>query len=859
MKIHKNFNTPFASQPLFMKQGLFFVIVGAMLGAVAVIAQEESSQASTPSEPVVETQPGSGDAAAAPAANGNGNGTEERPSAQILEEEITLRQENTIILNQTLDQGYKLLQAGEFAKATEKFNAVMGRTSPTGTYASLHQSARKGLGMIASRQAQNSEKSRQWGSAQSFWEEALRYEPDNKTYQAGLARVRKLNPTLEDRYPGNQAVSEDFEQKVLEVQRLLFEGDRFLETGQYDRAMLRYNEVRRIDPYNEAVLKRIERVERSKIRALTERNRMQREKAMAEVAKLWNEPPPPRAATNSGVRVTGVSESKISDMMKKLENIRIPELNFTEVDITEAINFLSRQTRELDPEKRGINFVLKLSETPSSATPAPASEGGAPTAEPSPAIRNTVSFSLRNVPLLDVLDIISKTTGLQVKVEESAVFILPATETSDILFVRSFTVDPNFFDGGLPAAGGTSPALDVKQQLTDKGVNFAPGSTASFLSTTSRLVVRGTADMLNLIEQIVNDSRKDLPQVQIETKFLEYTENKLDELRFRWQLNADATIPGTALAPLPTSGPSKFQAESAGLRGINADDLTVQAGVVPNALDAILGTGANRAPGRIEVTGILDGRGARMLIDFLNSNLKADLVSSPKIVLKQNVQGRIRVAREFVYPRTFEPPEIPGNGGGGGSLGTVIPANPTDFNFDDPRYVGVVMNVRVTNINLDTRLIDLEFPLQSGNRPGIEVTDFDGFINYADPVNTLEIIGFGPFLPIFGPTTVAQEAIAIQPVFSVRGVSTALQLRDGQSFVMGGFIREDVQEVNDKVPVLGDLPGLGRLFRSKAKQSIKRNLVIISTATIIRNDGTPQFPAVTEDESETRKVALVQP
>jgi general secretion pathway protein D len=54
---------------------------------------------------------------------------------------------------------------------------------------------------------------------------------------------------------------------------------------------------------------------------------------------------------------------------------------------------------------------------------------------------------------------------------------------------------------------------------------------------------------------------------------------------------------------------------------------------------------------------------------------------------------------------------------------------------------------------------------------------------------------------------------------------------------MGGLIRDDVQTINDKVPGLGDLPLIGRLFQSKATTNTKRNLLIFVTANIYRNDG----------------------
>jgi general secretion pathway protein D len=62
---------------------------------------------------------------------------------------------------------------------------------------------------------------------------------------------------------------------------------------------------------------------------------------------------------------------------------------------------------------------------------------------------------------------------------------------------------------------------------------------------------------------------------------------------------------------------------------------------------------------------------------------------------------------------------------------------------------------------------------------------------------------------------------------------------------MGGLISDTVQLVDDKVPMLGDIPMLGRLFRSEASRKIKSNLVIFCTLRIINPDGSLVFP---EDE-----------
>ena len=55
--------------------------------------------------------------------------------------------------------------------------------------------------------------------------------------------------------------------------------------------------------------------------------------------------------------------------------------------------------------------------------------------------------------------------------------------------------------------------------------------------------------------------------------------------------------------------------------------------------------------------------------------------------------------------------------------------------------------------------------------------------------------------------------------------------------MLGGLITEDVTKLKDKVPVLGDLPFVGRLFRSESSSTKKKNLVIFVTPTIIDPSG----------------------
>jgi general secretion pathway protein D len=78
-----------------------------------------------------------------------------------------------------------------------------------------------------------------------------------------------------------------------------------------------------------------------------------------------------------------------------------------------------------------------------------------------------------------------------------------------------------------------------------------------------------------------------------------------------------------------------------------------------------------------------------------------------------------------------------------------------------------------------------------------------------------------------------------QPFFHVRSITTQIQIYDGATVVMGGLITEDLKKVDDRIPVLGDLPLLGGLFRSTSEMSQKRNLLIFVTARLVDPAGRP--------------------
>jgi len=89
------------------------------------------------------------------------------------------------------------------------------------------------------------------------------------------------------------------------------------------------------------------------------------------------------------------------------------------------------------------------------------------------------------------------------------------------------------------------------------------------------------------------------------------------------------------------------------------------------------------------------------------------------------------------------------------------------------------------------------------------------------------------------PPLIIQPSGILMPIFSVRKVKTSVNIFDGATVIIGGLTREEVKTVNDKIPVLGNIPLVGRLFQSSAESYQKRNLLIFVSASIVSSGGSP--------------------
>ena len=223
---------------------------------------------------------------------------------------------------------------------------------------------------------------------------------------------------------------------------------------------------------------------------------------------------------------------------------------------------------------------------------------------------------------------------------------------------------------------------------------------------------------------------------------------------------------------------------------------------------------------------IASGLDLDVAITALSRKTSSDLMSAPKVTVLSGKRATITVAQEMRYPESYGDIESTVSssrggsnsltGSGGGSAISITAGTPQDF---VTRNVGVEMTVTPNVENDDTISLILE----------PRVTEFEGFVEYGGPSVALDGSG----------TTVTVPSGFYQPIFSVREITTEVTVYDGATVVMGGLTRDEVKTFKDKVPVLGDIPLIGRLFRSEGETSQKRNLLIFVTANLVSPGGSP--------------------
>ncbi|HEY4272780.1 MAG TPA: type II and III secretion system protein [Candidatus Udaeobacter sp.] len=874
----------------------------------------------------------------------------------IADREVQRRQAAMPEGEAALARGKSALRSKNYTVAYQEFKTAIGYLPDAVVSGKAHDDAAEGVCKSGTVLAEARIAQGDYAGAEAILNEILtRYDPNCRKAQDLLAHLRT---------PGyfNKSLDAGFVNKVEEVKRLLAEADGFYQSGQYDKAMKRYDQVLALDPYNTAARKGQEKIDNTKYQYGEEGYNESRARQLWKVEEAWQQPVRKYGAVGPVADNKGRGEVRgTAQMTNKMNSIIIPHVEFRDTSIREAVDFLREQATENDPSGQGVNIVLRLvplgqvaqssmpvvpptgtgapeagapPQNPPVTTPPPgAPRQGAPGGPPVPAplagpSGARITVTLDNIPLGEALRYVANQAGLKVKVEPYAVSLIPLSEQSNDLITKRYHVPPEFFGGPLDVgyyigtsvagggggnqgagtttgsreappvsenvlekeavsfqsasgtgtgAGATSLAnqlqgtastrqtllndrqlvgrADAITMLKSMGVSFPGGASATFWPHSGTLIVRNTQDNLDMVDALVDQANSSAPkQVAIESKFVEINQNNLKELGFDWLLGPFSTngkvfgAGGTSSNGVPVSG-ANFPFNDAsgnpiGQNPVTSGNRSGNFAISANALDALLMPGlgqvAGVAPSIFGVAGVFTNPQFQVVIRALDQKKGIDLLSAPSVTTKSGQRAIIEVIRELRYPRSYTAPQVPSISSStstviGASTTVPVVVTPTTPQDWETRNTGVTLEVEPV-VGGDATTIDLNLIPQ--------VVEFEGFINYGSPINAVGVNTVAG-ISISQPVELTPNVIN-QPVFSTRKVTTSVSVYDGQTVVLGGLMREDVQKTEDKVPIIGDIPLIGRAFRTNTEQHTKKNLVIFVTARIITPAGVP----LNEEEEE---------
>ncbi len=549
-----------------------------------------------------------------------------------------------------------------------------------------------------------------------------------------------------------------------------------------------------------------------------------RAEMMQAVERSWVQVP-------GGERLSGgTSEADmLSPLDRKLDEIVLPEVSFNRMELASVAGVLGAASVENDRSetgRRGANVVLLD----------PQRKGAA------------VTLSVNGLTLRRVIELVAAAGGCRYEVQADAVVLRPLGDVGEVEMeffpVARATVLRMTGQSGLANSSKGAPAQQgeaeaIRAFLQQAGIVFDATPGASLAYDGASIIVSQTPRNLERIRALLSRYR-DVRQVEIEAKFMEVQEGALEELGVNWRVTRRGVAqfdPATG-EPLIDGGgrqvykPQEVYDTSGSNRSLpgafsgpqTTSDILVDGEAVANmAAPTLPGAAqlADKAAPLATISGFVGEFDVAAVVRALSQQQGSDLLSAPKVTVLSGNVATITVAQELRYPQSYG--EIRSEVGtssaqNSGSAGvTITSGTPQSFTT---RNVGVELQVLPT-VEEDNDAISLDL------HP--KVTEFEGFVEYG-----------GPSLAISGGRSVTVPPGFYQPIFSVREVTTKVTLWNGATLVMGGLTREEVKTVNDKVPVLGDIPLLGRLFRSKGESAQKRNLLIFVTANLLSPGGAPR-------------------
>ncbi len=706
----------------------------------------------------------------------------------------------------------------------------------------------------------------------------------------GRAEVERAH--THDAVRTNPALSPQHLGDVEEVNRLLTLAYGYLDLGKYDEAIETFESIRKYDAYNTAAQRGIEQAQKRRAAYYRTAHDATRAKMLADVDATWDESPnevglPPEAVgTEEPGTVTGALDSEVeSSFANALGKMVMPQIVFEEASIADVIETLQNQILRF--ESSGVNASRHINISTSFGKP--------DSAHYKELMGQKVNLELSEVSVRDVLDMLASQLDITYYYTPIGVELSYSGKDFGPLLERAYTVPPHFYDGAGENAGDAeddeedafenhSSGVSVSrvnpvQALKGMGISFPEGATARYQPSTRTLHVRNTSHNLQEIQELLNVPMAEERQIILNVIVMEMQQRDLEELGFDWLMKVGlggeafggggATQAATIPAGLPAiTGVSQTEGDymTSGLRsGSQAIDAS--------SMDKLIETGSaynfnmagqHRAPGIFSLRGVWSAADVAVIMRGLSQKKGTDIVQNPQMVFSPGADEQVVFAnvREMYYPESYEQGDIYSttiNRGNGNTVQNLVNkatgnntdnrmqimvasgSHPTDFvrygmNEDEVGGIGTILQVHSADITEDGRFVNLALTTT--------VTDFEGFMNWGSPIKSVQ---WQPSSSVVNALTsnekkgiveiVLSPNYILKPIFKRRLVNTSLTVAPGSVLVFAGLKDAKKVRYEDKVPVLGDLPLIGRFFRSEGEEDSRKVLLYFAKVDLVDPSG----------------------
>ena len=769
------------------------------------------------------------------------------------------------------------------------------------------------------------------------------------------------------------------------IRRLLRRSTHHLAVGDMDKALEEVETVLVNDKYNTEAIRLRKAIIARRDKVLKQERVAARDGMIADVDEAWRPVYAPNAVSlgegaaetvksSAGDDPERTTEQEIIERMKK---IRLPEIKFNPpATIMDAVQFFIQASKDYDnpdlpPERRGFNFYLRPREQLAAATDSSAEEANdfSSTGDEDESAQNThglapiPTISANNISFYEALKLVCDSVDYKFIVRDSIVMVMHKDMSTAEILARKYNVPESFIErvssasdeiktmrDSFGASNNSSrnqnaepaPDQDWKAFFEEMGVKWPEGSSIKHIKSLGKLYVRNTRENLAEFEKVLDELGGQPQLIEIETRFVEVSQEDLNSLGFEWILNDNYTFglgrhvgkwiglhdadwvsttqagpttqsytynaDGTINTVTTTVEPGKtstawqrldtpeirervYKGEYKGAFGepttprwgkkqigINAFGGTSDYGNGSRYLSTegnhISGEGKSTNDQFMRFNAFLGDADLSMILHMLAQRSDTDLLSAPKVVTQSGQQAVIKVVTEFIYPQDYDvqlqsSSSSSSHSSGGSQSAILAVVEPQNFTM---REVGVILDVTPTYSEANGGSIDLELKPQVVDEPiwknyGMKIPftgnsslqNFEGIGGIFDGLSSI-FDTLGTAIPTATKAALAETAMNSadaalqklansgdnmtyydapmeQPFFHVRSIESKVSITPGSTVVMGGLITEERKAMDDKVPFLGDLPFIGRLFRSHAEKTKKRNLLVFVTGRLITPSG----------------------